>query len=188
LSFALALVVLWVRSYSMLDEICWGRHGRLYWIVSGQGVLSVQLVVEPSIEGMPLIVRRRLLSSQAWPEEPDISDGRGSWMKLCNGKWYRVGLWTNNRFVLDYGTRIERIGSGSIYHLGLPYDVLVVLAVSPLPFVVLRLLRTYHRLCRRKLGLCPTCGYDLRATPDRCPECGSAVPPRASPDPPVKEC
>ena len=48
------------------------------------------------------------------------------------------------------------------------------------PFAVLplaRVGRNFRAARRTRSGLCPACGYDLRATPGRCPECGTIAAP-----------
>lgn len=51
------------------------------------------------------------------------------------------------------------------------YAPLLIFAAAPALW--LRNALTLRR--RRRLGLCPQCGYDLRAGPSRCPECGWAA-------------
>ena len=52
------------------------------------------------------------------------------------------------------------------------YRPLVPILVFGIILGLCRPLYHHRRRKRKKLGLCVKCGYDLRASKDRCPECG----------------
>jgi hypothetical protein len=54
-------------------------------------------------------------------------------------------------------------------------------AFLPALWALRRVRLAIRRRSTESAGLCPACGYDLRGTPDRCPECGLAAPPRPAP-------
>jgi hypothetical protein len=78
---------------------------------------------------------------------------------------------TDGPLVLGFGVRTV----GSPYPFGwheftVPY-LFVDLALVSMAFFGFKVAARYRRQMRP--GLCIACGYDLRATPDRCPECGT---------------
>jgi hypothetical protein len=61
---------------------------------------------------------------------------------------------------------------GASLQLWIPHWLLLLLLIAiPIHWIQRTLLAR-----RRRPGFCPHCGYDLRATPDRCPECGRIFP------------
>jgi hypothetical protein len=67
-------------------------------------------------------------------------------------------------------------GSVSLQMRFLCVPIWFVVVLVPLPLAVQRGIARLVGRHRSRRGMCRACGYDLRGTPDRCPECG-AIPP-----------
>jgi hypothetical protein len=82
-----------------------------------------------------------------------------------------VGQWAHWEFGHLAYTSFTDPGARSIYW-SVPWQYFTALtALSPAAFII----NFVKRRNAMREGRCARCGYDLRATPDRCPECGKAV-------------
>jgi hypothetical protein len=86
--------------------------------------------------------------------------------------WHGFGF-TNKRDLSSTGRVFWPLTRSVTFPLWLPLALF-----TPAP--VIWMVAWHKRRGRRKYGLCIHCGYDLRATPGRCPECG-AIPKRFRP-------
>jgi hypothetical protein len=152
-----ATVALWVRSYKANDEVGWaGRNSR--WSAGANN-------------GWGLV----FVASAAAPAHPSQAHALG-WGRYVGppSDYYATGdhLGPPGRERSGPGVRLLSLVDGEVRrhaflgHLAYPTTLF---AFAPLT----RVIAHARRRCRLGPGLCPSCGYDLRATPDRCPECGT---------------
>jgi len=186
-----AMVVVWARSYRSVDVVM-VSSSRLHKAVSGGGGVfleSLRLVRDDGSWTNPsAAVARTMLDydtgrpgglGAAKPHEwvTAAYGGRSTivqraWGPDLNRAWPQVAPVSHTlteTFNNVNGSLVAyRLVGGRVW---IPYWVMFGL-MAALP---LALLLAHRRSRRSRLGLCPTCGYDLRATSDRCPECGQVV-------------
>jgi hypothetical protein len=162
-----ATVALWVRSYRIPDALrlqvrrSTGANveDRTFYLGSVQG----RLVLSSSVT---------FLTHDPARIELDFPDHVGFAWRPPRSPWLAPRSTVDQFRVVRIGSGWRAVPGGRTKRAGLafPLALLPLLAmVLPLRWWVWRR-RAALRLQRDR---CSCCGYDLRATPDRCPECGS---------------
>jgi hypothetical protein len=160
---SLAVATFWVRSYWVVDTFAWSDNTDDRGLASGGGRLVYADAHWPNRRvAVGFAHARTARVEPAWFERPEHTDGF--------------------RFVgFEYSANVLPYDTGKIYLsfylppwrlVAIPYGAVFALSL----FYPAGLLAGWAQLQRRRTrGLCIRCGYDLRASVGRCPECGWGV-------------
>jgi hypothetical protein len=159
------LVVMWLRSHRVSDSVGYG------WRFTGSdGAYRIRFASARSADGaahfgagyiLPLFLRSASVREGWFVEQHARSESGVRSQPVWSGAGFEYH-------------RIELTGALAIRSLGVPYWFLCACAAATL-FVWWRR-RRRQRATRKRGRTCATCGYDLRASRERCPECGTVIP------------
>ncbi|HEY7115447.1 MAG TPA: hypothetical protein VH475_02610 [Tepidisphaeraceae bacterium] len=182
LLFCLAMAALWLRSERAHDE--YARSLLIVW--DGQtSKESDQFDWYVGWKDGEFYVARAYERSAFWDGPPEGEHRTEAWTTNAPKSPERIwNLGWNVAQVNSSGTaagpvlpsvRWSALGAayvtipGNFAEVRVPFWLAILISATPIAGWSWRRASVARR---RREGLCPSCGYDLRATPDRCPECG----------------
>ena len=172
--------IYFARSFSSNEGGCIGKAGGRFWLFessTGRGSLSIYwnwptdqplMVSHDSLEPHYIIVNW----SPDWKSQWASVSIEGGSKHLIGAEDQRspaLGLAKKSHYYFGDLTPYRQITFPLLYFAALFAILPSILCIS----VGRR--RLIYRT-RMKQGLCLKCGYDLRASPERCPECGTPIP------------
>lgn len=165
--------VFWVRSWRIADQMSFpmGRTAEVT-VLSGYGLVAIE-VSSKDISG-PEAHGWWSNELEEWPSFNARVPG-GPVTPILS--WFPEGLGKFRYKSWDLGSYFW--GSSVVF----PYWALVaVWGAAVMLLFVPTAIRYLRRRRRSTAGVCPSCGYDLRTTPRRCPECGTSIPGKEEPE------
>jgi hypothetical protein len=167
-----AVCVLWARSHRHIDIVSWRGPGHELTLWDIDGIVQVVYAADGSFAGSRRRPQTELLvgwTASRMPMRPGLA--RENVSVPAPNRW---GFGFSSRRTVGRPQGNWRFGGRPLLIVYVPYGLLAAVA-AVLPAV--RLARAFRRRRRRRAGRCPACGYDLRASPERCPECGTSATP-----------